>query len=104
MQVNLTCFMKSAIIMSMNISYRVREHQKAYCRERMKFHKENVILQGILSFLFVFGALHAGQKQSILVPLILAPSAAASLSKLAQHESQRRSYKKQLAALEKTNN
>ena len=68
---------------------------------KIDFHKKNVILQSIVSFLCIVGALAAAQRTSILVPFILAPSAAASLSKLIKHETKRRQYKAQLTQLER---
>ena len=77
------------------------EHQKACCQEKVEFHKRGMILQAVVSLLCVAWAWDAAQQRSALVPLILAPSAAASLSKLAYHETKRRQYKAQLKKLER---
>ena len=81
--------------------YRTLEIQKARCREKIRLHTENVILQSIISFLCVAGGIYAGQKQSIVVPLVLALTAAASCSKLTEHETKRRRYKEILNRLER---
>ena len=81
--------------------YRVLEIQKARCRDKIKFHTENVILQSLVSLLCVAGGVYAGQKQSIVVPLVLAPMGAASCSKLAEHETKRKRYKEILDGLER---
>ncbi len=81
---------------------RIIEHQKAKCREKISFHTQNVVLQCIVSFLCVVGGTYAGQKKSIAVPLILAPTAAASCSKLTEHEAKRRRYKEILKGLERS--
>lgn len=80
---------------------RIIEQQKERCRKEIRFHKQNVILQGIISFLCVAGSIYAGQKRSILVPLVLAPMAAASCSNLAKHEATRRHRQKILEELER---
>lgn len=80
---------------------RIIEQQKERCRKEIQFHKQNVILQGIISFLCVAGGIYAGQKRSILVPLVLAPTAAASCSNLAKHEAIRRHRQKILEELER---
>ena len=77
------------------------EYQKARCREKIGFHKANVFLQSFVSLFFVSAGLHYVQKKSIVVPLVAAPSAACSLSKLATHETKRRRYKKILTELER---
>jgi len=102
MQANLTISLKSATMPHMTDDDHSSEHQKACCRERVEFHKRGMILQAVVSLLCVAWALDAAPKRSILVPLVLAPSAAASLSKLAYHESKRRQYKAQLKKLERT--
>lgn len=81
---------------------RIIEHKKAVCREKIDFHKKNVILQSIITFLCVAGGTYAGQRKSIVVPLILAPMAGTSFSKFAKHESKRQYYKKTLEELERT--
>ena len=81
--------------------YHASEYQKACCRERISFHKKNVILQTGVSLLCIIWGLYAAQRSSILVPLVIAPSAAMSLSKLANHETKRRQYKAQLKKLER---
>ena len=73
-----------------------KERLKAYCQTRLGFHKKNVALQAVISFLCIVGGLYAAEKKSALVPLVLAPSAAVSLSKLDYHNSKRRFYKKYL--------
>ena len=80
---------------------RIIERQKAECREKIEFHTKNVILQSMISFLCVAGGMYAGQKKSIAVPLVLAPTAAASCKELTKHESKRRQYKEILKTLEK---
>ena len=80
--------------------YHIIEHQKARLRARIDLHKKNVILQSVVSFLCVAGGIYAGQKRSLLVPLVIAPCAATSFSKLAQHESKRRRHKEILDELE----
>ncbi|MGN0919787.1 MAG: hypothetical protein ACI4OR_03410 [Alphaproteobacteria bacterium] len=81
--------------------YRVREIQKARCRQKIEFHTKNVLLQSMVSFLCVAGGIYAGSKKSIAVPLVLAPTASASCSKLATHETKRRHYKEILGELER---
>jgi len=83
-------------------AYHIIEHQKAKCREKIDFHTKNVILQSMVSFLCVAGGVYAGQKKSILVPLVLASATAASCSKLAEHETKRRRYKEILNELERS--
>ena len=78
----------------------LNEHQKTLCHEKIAFHRQNVCLQSAVSILCILWGLHAAQRQSILVPLIAAPSAAASLTKLVTHETKRRQYKNQLKELE----
>ena len=80
---------------------RVVERQKAIYRKKIEFHKKNVILQSMVTILCVTGGIYAGQKRSIAVPLVLAPMASASFSKLAKHESKRRYYQETLNELEK---
>ena len=80
---------------------RIIEHQKAKCREKIEFHTKNVILQSMVSFLCVCGGFYAGTKRSIVVPLVLAPGAVASCSKLTEHETKRRRYKEILNELER---
>ncbi len=80
---------------------RIIEHQKAHCRDKIEFHTKNVILQSIVSFLCVAGGIYAGQKRSIVVPLVLAPCVTASCSTLAKHETKRQRYKEILNELEK---
>ena len=81
--------------------YHIIEHQKARCREKIEFHTRNVLLQSMVSLLCVAGGVYAGTKKSIVVPLVLAPSAAASCSKLAEHETKRQRYKEILDGLER---
>ncbi len=81
--------------------HRVLEIQKARCRSKIRLHTENVILQSLVSLLCVVGGIYAGQKNSIVVPLILAPTGAAACSKLAEHETKRRRYKGILKELER---
>ena len=80
---------------------RIVEHQKAECREKIGFHTRNVVLQGFVSFFFISAGLFYAEKKSIMVPLVIAPSAACSLSKLATHETKRKYYKKTLHTFEK---
>ena len=80
---------------------RVIERKKAVCREKISFHTQNVVLQSMITFLCVAGGTYAGQKRSILVPLVLAPTAATSFSKFAKHESKRQYYKRTLEELER---
>ena len=77
------------------------ERQKAECRERIDFHTKNVVLQSFVSLFFVSAGLHYAQKRSVVVPLVAAPSAACSLSKLAKHETKRRRYKEILECMER---
>ena len=81
--------------------YHIIEHQKAKCRENIDFHTRRVILQSFVSLFFVSAGLHYAQKRSIIVPLVAAPSAAVSLSKLAEHETKRRRYREILNDLER---
>ena len=80
---------------------RIIEQQKERCREEIRFHKKNVILQSVISFLCVAGGICAGQKRSVLVPLVLAPMVATSCSNLAKHEATRRHRQKILEELER---
>ena len=80
---------------------RIIERQKARCHEKVDFHARNVVLQSFVSLFFVSAGLHYAQKNSVIVPLIAAPSAAVSLSKLTTHEIKRRRYTKILNELEK---
>ena len=81
--------------------YHIIEHQKARCREKIEFHTRNVLLQSMVSLLCVAGGAYAGTKKSIVVPLVLVPCAAASCSKLAEHETKRQRYKEILDGLER---
>ena len=67
----------------------------------MEFHKKNVIVQSLISLICVTGGIYAGQKRSIMVPLVLAPSVSVSCSNLAKHETKRRRYKEILEGLER---
>lgn len=80
---------------------RIIERQKQRCRERMEFHRKNVILQSMISLMCVAGGIYAGQKKNIVVPLVLAPMAGASMSTLAKHETKRQRYKEILNGLER---
>ncbi len=80
---------------------KIVEHQKQRCRTKIDFHKKNIILQSMVSLMCVIGGVYAGQKKSIAVPLVLAPMAAASMSKLASHETKRQRYKEILNELER---
>jgi Na+/H+ antiporter NhaD/arsenite permease-like protein len=80
---------------------RIVERQKQRCREKIDFHKKNVILQSMVSLMCVAGGIYAAQKKSIAVPLVLAPMAGASISKLASHETKRQRYKEILNELER---
>ena len=80
---------------------RVIERQKTRCREKIKFHAQNVILQGFVSLFFVSAGFLFAEKKSVIVPLVMAPSAACSLSKLTVHETKRRHYKEILNGLDK---
>jgi len=80
---------------------RVLEIKKTQLRDKVNFHKKNVILQSVFATILVIGGIYAGQRKSILVPLVFAPSAENSISKLGHHESQRRQYKEQLKNLER---
>jgi hypothetical protein len=55
----------------------------------------------MVSLMCVIGGVYAGQKKSIVVPLVLAPIAGASISKLASHETKRQRYKEILNELER---
>ncbi len=101
MQENLTNINKYATMRNMLNDSHILEHQKAYLEQKIQFHKKNVLLQGALSSLFIFGGIQAGQRKSVLVPLILAPSAVASVSKLGRHITQYQDFKKQLKNLER---
>lgn len=81
--------------------YKILEIQKTRCRNKIEFHKQNVILQSMVSLLCLVGGFYAGQKRSILVPLVLAPAAVASCSNLAKHEAKRQRYKEILDGLER---
>ena len=80
---------------------RILEYQKQKCRRNIDFHAKNVALQSIVSLLCVVGGTYAGQRRSIMAPLVLAPMAAVSCSKLATHETKRRRYKEILKSLER---
>lgn len=80
---------------------RIIERQKQRCREKIEFHKKNVILQSMVSLICVTGGIYAGQKKSTAVPLVLAPMAGASMSTLAKHETKRQRYKEILNELER---
>ena len=80
---------------------RIIERQKAEYREKIKFHTLNVVLQSIISLMCVVGGTYAGTKRSIWVPLVLAPTAAESISILTKHEAKRKQYTKALNELEK---
>ena len=79
---------------------RMIERQKARCREKIEFHTQNVILQSFVSLFFISAGLHYAQK-NVVVPLVAAPSATYSLSKLTAHETRRKYYKKILKGLER---
>lgn len=100
MQANLTSALKYDIIRPMLTDYHNNECQKAQLREQINFHKNNMILQSLLALMFLTGGIYAAKRQSILVPIILAPSAGVSLDKLVQHTAQHRRYKQQLKSLE----
>ena len=80
---------------------RIIERKKATCREKISFHTQNVVLQSIVSLMCLVGGAYAGQKKSVWVPLVIAPAAAVSISKMANHESKRKQYTKALRELEK---
>jgi len=80
-----------------------KEQLKTFCRTRLAFHKKNMALQAVVSFLFIAAGLYAAQRKSALVPFVLAPSAMASLSKFDAHNSKRRFFKKHLESLEEKN-
>ena len=80
---------------------RIIERKKIQCREKIEFHKKNKALQLLVSFACVAGGIYAGQKESIIVPLVLAPTAAASCSKLIEHEIKRKHYEEILNRLER---
>jgi|GEM_PF-6796374 len=80
---------------------RIIERQKQRCRERMEFHRKNVILQSMISLMYVTGGIYAAQKKSIAGPLVLAPMAGASISTLTKHETKRQRYKEILNELER---
>ena len=101
MQENLTIIKKYDTMHTMLNDSHILEHQKAYLRQKIQFHKKNVLLQSALSALFIFGGIRAGQRKSVLLPLVFAPSAALAVTKLEHHEKQRRQYKKQLKNLER---
>ena len=81
--------------------YHIIECRKAKCREKIDFHVKNVVLQSIVTLMCVVGGTYAGQKQSIIVPLILAPTATESIKRLTKHEAKRRKYQKLLKRLER---
>ena len=81
--------------------YRVLEIQKARCRNKIEHHTRNVILQSVISLMCLAGGIYAGQKKSIIVPLILVPTAAESVKRLSTHETKRRHYKEILNGLER---
>ena len=81
--------------------HHIIKHQKARCRRKIEFHAKNVLLQSVISFLCVTGGIYAGQKRSIVVPMVLAPTLTTSCSKLAKHETKRQHYKELLKELEK---
>ena len=81
--------------------YHIIECQKAKCREKIAHHTRNVVLQSFVSLFFVSAGIHYAQKRSVIVPLVAAPSAACSLSKLTTHEIKRRRYKEILEGLER---
>lgn len=85
----------------MTIDYHIIEYQKRHCRERIVHHTRNVVLQSMVSLMCLVYGTWEGQKNSVVVPLVVAPSAACSLSKLTEHETKRRYYKKILKNLEK---
>ena len=88
--------------MVMNLDRRrIIERQKIECREKIDFHTRNVVLQSFVSLFFVSAGIHYAQKRSVIVPLVAAPSAAYSLSKLTTHEIKRRRYKEILEVLER---
>ena len=74
---------------------------KADLYGKVAFHKKNVILQSIASTLWIIGCLYASQRKSVYLPFILAPSTAASLTKLEKHRRQQRFYQEQLKNLER---
>ena len=86
---------------TMITDYHIIEHQKERCRKKIEFHTRNVLLQSMVSLLCVAGGVYAGTKKSIVVPLVLFPCAAASCSKLAEHETKRQRYKEILDGLER---
>lgn len=81
---------------------RILEIHKARCREKIDFHTKKVVLQSLISLMCVSGGIYAGQKRSIVVPLILAPMLTASCSNLAKHEAKRHHYKEVLEGLERS--
>lgn len=81
--------------------YHMIEYKKAKCREKIRFHTQNVILQSFVSLFFVSAGLHYAEKKNIVVPLVAAPSAACALSKLVTHEEKRKEYQRVLRRLER---
>ena len=90
----------SAAILNWN-RYKILEIQKARCREKMSLHKKNVILQSMISLMCLSAGIYAGCKRSIVVPLVLAPAATASIKELTSHEAKRQRYKNILNNLER---
>ena len=79
----------------------VIEYQKARCRDNIEFHKKDVMLLGFVSFIFVTCGFIYAQKKNVRVPLVSAPCAAYSLSKLKKSEIKRRHWKEILHGLER---
>ena len=77
------------------------EGRKAAYHRQIDFHTKNVILQSVVSFLFIVAAIFYARKQDPLAPFVMVPSATLSLKKLESSETKRRHYKKMLENLER---
>lgn len=78
-----------------------QEQQKALLRDKIEFHKKNVILQGIISLLLVTSGIYASQRKSAWLPVVIFPSMVASMTKLEKHATQRRQCKQLLKYIER---
>ena len=99
MQANLTRTGKYAIMRYMLPDHHTHENQKAQLHEKINFHKNNMILQCLVSAMLVTGGFYASQRKSVLVPLIVAPSVGVALSKLSKHRNEYNRCKQQFQIL-----
>ena len=77
------------------------ERQKLGARQQINFHRNNVILQGTVSFLLAIAGIYYSQKKDPMLPFVIVPSTTASIKKLESSRKKHQHYKQMLNNLEK---